>query len=173
MSASLVPQCPHPHLYSFGIDYVQPPMIGLYALANSSMPVESPAVVASFFSSVSATVATTLPNFVLATPTYTTPPYAFNTSVPATLGEIVDSELATSTYWPLAVSPALPTLFDAYTLIETNSQGQVVTSTYHLTEPSVVLGEPPGWSGARMLHTSIAALCISLLVAICASVWVF
>jgi hypothetical protein len=165
-------------MHSFGIDYVQPPMIGLYALTNASAPVESPAVVVSFLSSVSATYPTTLPNYLLATPTYTTPPYTFNTSVPAPLGEIVDSELGTSTYPPMVVSPtigatALPMLSDQYTLIGTNAQGEVVTSTYHLTESSAVLGEPPGWSGARTRRAPVAALGISLLAAVCAGVWIF
>lgn len=153
-------------------------MIGLYALTNSSAPVESPAFVSAFFSSESATLATTLPNYPLQTPTYTTPPYAFNTSVAATLGEIVDSELATSTYPPMVVSPAigataLPMVSDQYTLIATNAQGSLITSTYHLTEPTVVLGEPPGWSGSRTLRASVAALGISLLAGVCAGVWLF
>lgn len=153
-------------------------MIGLYPLINSSTPVESPSVVALYFSSVSATVATTLPNYPLATPTYTTPPYAYNTSIAATFGEIVDSELATSTYLPLLASPAvdataLPMVSDQYTLIATNGQGQVVTSTYHLTEPSVVLGAPPGWSGAQALRAPIAALGVSSLMAVSAGVWIF
>ena len=153
-------------------------MIGLYALRNSSAPVESPALVNSFLSSVSATVATTLPNYLLATPTYTTPPYTFNTSVPATLGEIVNSELAASTYLPILASPAigptaLPMISDHYTLIATNAQGEVVTSTYQLTEPSVVLGEPPGWSGARSTRAPVAALGFSLLAAVCAGVRIF
>ncbi|KAN0092782.1 hypothetical protein V8E55_003566 [Tylopilus felleus] len=162
-------------VWSFGIDYVQPPMIGLYALLNSSKPVEPPATVSAFFASESATLATTLPNYVLATPTYTTPPYAFNTSVGATLGEIVDSELGTSTYLPMVVSPAigatvLPKVSDQYTLIETNSQGLTITTTYHLMQPTVVLGEPPGWNGAMMPVTPLG---ISLLVAVCAGVWIF
>ncbi|KAG8213028.1 hypothetical protein J3R82DRAFT_11420 [Butyriboletus roseoflavus] len=162
-------------VWSYGIDYVQPPMIGLYALTNSSAPVESPAFIASFFSSASATVATTLPNYLLATPTYTTPPYAFNTAVAATLGEIVDSELGTSTYLPMFASAttgttALPVVSDQYTLIATNAQGQVVTSTYYLTQPSVVLGVPPGWSGAGALRAPVG---ISLLAAVCGGVWIF
>lgn len=152
-------------------------MIGLYALTNPSTPVESSGILASFFSSASATVATTLPNYLLATPTYTTPPYAFNTSVTATLGEIVDSELATSTYLPMLASPAidataLPVVSDQYTLIATNAQGQLVTSTYRLTVPSVVLGVPPGWSGVRTLRAPVAALGISL-VGVCTGVWIF
>ena len=151
-------------------------MIGLYPLTNASTPVESPALVASFFSSV---FPTTLPNYLLATPTYTTPPYTFNTSVAATLGEIVDSELATSTYLPIVVSPAvgataLPMLSDQYTFVATNAQGEIVTSTYHLTESTAVLGEPPGWSGAaRTLGAPVAALGISFLAAVCAGVWIF
>lgn len=153
-------------------------MIGLYALLNSSKPVEPPATVSAFFASESATLATTLPNYVLATPTYTTPPYAFNTSVGATLGEIVDSELGTSTYLPMVVSPAigatvLPKVSDQYTLIETNSQGLTITTTYHLMQPTVVLGEPPGWNGAMMLRVPVTPLGMSLLVAVCAGVWIF
>jgi hypothetical protein len=152
-------------------------MIGLYALANSLEPVQSPAQVSSFFSSASSIVATTLPNYPLPTPTYTTPPYAFNTSIVAVFGEIVDAELATSTYLPILVSPtfnasALPVVSDQYTLIATNANGEVVTSTYHLTQPSVVLGEPPGWSGAGMLRAPVAALGMSLLAAVCAGIWI-
>lgn len=153
-------------------------MIGLYPLSNSSTLDESPTLVAAFFSSVSATVATTLPNYPLATPTYTTPPYALNTSVAAYLGEIVDSELATSTYLPILASPAvgatsLPVVSDQYTLIETNAQGETITSTYHLAEPSVVLGVPPGWSGARTLRAPVTALGVSCLVAVCAGARIF
>ncbi|KAF8183918.1 aspartic peptidase A1 [Pholiota molesta] len=52
----------------------------------------------SFISANSQTVATTLPNFLLPTPSFTTPPYTFNTSVSTTLGGIVSSDLANSTY---------------------------------------------------------------------------
>ncbi|KAF8135033.1 acid protease [Boletus edulis] len=165
-------------VWSFGIDYVQPPMIGLYAITNSSAPVEPPALVSSYFASVSATLATALPNYPLPTPTFTTPPYVFNTSVPAALGEIVDSELATSTYPPLVASPAigatgLPQVSDRYTLIATKADGELVTSIYHLTEPSVALGEPPGWSGAGTLRAPVTALGISLFAAVWAGVQLF
>jgi len=153
-------------------------MIGLYPLINSLAPVESPALVSSYFSSVSATFPTTLPNYLLPTPTYTTPPYTFNTSIAATLGEVVDSELATSTYSPIVVSPtiaatALPMVSDQYTLVGTNAQGQIITTTYHLMEPTVVLGEPPGWSGARTLRAPVSALGVSLLAGVCAGIWIF
>ncbi|KAI9566758.1 acid protease [Boletus coccyginus] len=165
-------------IWSFGIDDVQPPMIGLYPLINSSAPVEPPALVLSYFSSVSATFPTTLPNYLLPTPTYTTPPYTFNTSIAATLGEVVDSELATSTYSPMVVSPAiaatvLPMVSDQYTLTETNAQGQLITTTYHLMEPTVVLGVLPGWGGARTLRAPVSELGVSLLAAVCAGVWIF
>ncbi|KAG1866830.1 acid protease [Suillus subluteus] len=135
---------------SYGIDDQEPPMIGLYPCNNASAPVQPFSVVES---SLSVTIATTLPNFVLSTPTYTTPSYAFNTSVPAVYGEIVQSELATSTYSPLmgtlAVNAtALPQVTGAYTLFVTNANGAVVTSTSHISQPSVTLGVPPGWSGA-------------------------
>lgn len=164
-------------VWSYGIDDEEPPMIGLYAMSNASATVESPTVVSAFFSSISATVATTLPNYVLATPSYTTPPYAFNTSVPATFGEIVASELATSTYAPILISPtfnasALPKVYDAYTLVYTNSEGQSITSTYHVSNPSTALGVPPGWSGAHALGIPYLGLGTSLFITVSSAVWV-
>ncbi|KAI6133594.1 acid protease [Pisolithus croceorrhizus] len=164
-------------VWSYGVDDEEPPMIGLYSTSNASATVESPTVVSAFFSSVSATVATILPNYVLATPSYTTPPYAFNTSVPATFGEIVASELATSTYAPILISPtfnasALPKVYDAYTLVYTNSEGQSVTSTYHVSNPSTALGVPPGWSGANALGIPYLALGTSLFITVSSAIWV-
>lgn len=164
-------------VWSYGIDDEEPPMIGLYAKSNASATIESPTVVSAFLSSVSATVATTLPNYVLATPSYTTPPYTFNTSVPATFGEIVASELATSTYAPILVSPtvnasALPKVYDAYTMVYTNSEGQSVTSTYHVSDPTTALGVPPGWSGAHVIGIPYFGLGISLFIAVSTTVCV-
>ncbi|KIJ62783.1 hypothetical protein HYDPIDRAFT_113882 [Hydnomerulius pinastri MD-312] len=165
-------------VWSYGIDYKQPPMVGLYPRSNQSTLVESPSAVSSFFSAASATVATTLPNYIMSTPTFTTPPYAFNTSVPANFGEIVDSELATSTYKPVIGTPgveatALPKVSDAYTLVVTDAMGDVVTSTYHISQPSVVLGLPPGWSGAQTLRMPYLGLGLSMLAAASAGTWIF
>ncbi|KAF9237664.1 aspartic peptidase domain-containing protein [Melanogaster broomeanus] len=108
---------------SDGVDWQLAPMIGLYPLINHQR-LSSPRILYLRSSLLRLpTVATTLPNYVLATPTFSTPPYAFNTSVPATLGEVVPSELATSTYKPILVTPAigateLPRVSDAYTLID-------------------------------------------------------
>ncbi|KAG1747197.1 acid protease [Suillus paluster] len=165
-------------IWSYGIDYQEPPMIGLYPRNNASAPVQPYAVVQSSLSSESATVATTLPNYPLSTPSYTTPSYAFNTSVPAVYGEIVQSELATSTYSPLigtlAVNAtALPQVSGAYTLLVTNSNGAVVTSTYHVSQPSVALGVPPGWSSAAAsLSVPGAGLAISMVIALVAGTWI-
>ena len=73
-------------------------MIGLYPLSNSTVIDEPYESVSAFLASISATVPTTLPNYLISTPTYTTPAYTFNTSVSATPGKIVKSGLATSTY---------------------------------------------------------------------------
>lgn len=164
-------------IWSYGIDYQEPPMIGLYPYNNASAPVQPFSVVESSLSSESATVATTLPNFVLSTPTYTTPPYAFNTSVPAVYGEIVQSELATSTYSPLigtlAVNAtALPQVTGAYTLFVTNSNGAVVTSTYHISQPLVTLGVPPGWNSAASRSISGVGLAIPILITLVAGTWI-
>lgn len=140
--------------FSLGIDRKQPPMVGFYPLRNASAPPETPDVISSFFSSVSATIATTLPNFVLPTPSFTTPPYAFNTSFSAPAGKIVSSGLATSTYSAalgthhLNVS-AIPTVSPSPTLatfILTDAAGHVSTSISTAVLPSVTLGAPPGWS---------------------------
>lgn len=140
-------------VFSFGIDTKEPPMIGLYPLRNATTPVETPDEVSSFFSSASATVATVLPNFVLSTPTPTTPPYAFNTSIPARVGEIVSSGLAVSTYSAVLNTrhpnaTAIPTVSPSPTLVTfiITSNGQVVTSISTAASPSVTLGAPPGWS---------------------------
>lgn len=152
-------------------------MIGLYAPRNASAVVESSTYISAFLSSESAKVATTLPNYVLATPSFTTPPYTFNTSVPATYGEIVPSELATSTYAPILITPsanlsALPIVSDKYTLIYTNSEGIPVTTTYHVSDPSNALGVPPGWSGARSARISFIGLGASLLLVAATATWI-
>ena len=144
---------------SFGINGKEPPLIGLYQLNNASNLTETPDEVNSFLSIKSATVTTTLPNFVLPTPTYTTPPYTLNTSVPASIGGIVSSGLANSTYTALFgtettlanVSSAFSTIDDTrqvITLLVTNSGGVVATSVSTISSASVTLGVPPGWSNA-------------------------
>jgi len=160
-------------IFSLGIDTKEPPMIGLYPLNNASAPVEPPEAVASFFSTASATVATALPNFVLSTPSFTTPPYAFNTSVKAPPGLIVSSGLAASTYsavlntrhpdaTALPILSPSPTLF---TFIQTNPAGQLVTSVSTATPPSITLGEPPGWtSGAARTHVSARVIVLGMIV---------
>ncbi|KAF8632240.1 hypothetical protein AX15_001990 [Amanita polypyramis BW_CC] len=147
-------------VFSFGINTKEPPMIGLYSPNNGTNATETSADISSFMSSESATIATTLPNFVLLNPTYTTPPYALNSSVPAVVGGIVATGLATSTYSPIVgqsifnvtalpiISPS-PTLM---TLIITNSYGQLSTSISTYATPSVKLGVPPGWNGSGALR---------------------
>lgn len=139
-------------------------MIGLYPLSNATT-VQPPAVVSAFFSTASATVATTLPNSLLATPAYTTPAYAFNTSVPASVGAIVTSDLATSTYSPLLRhaqlnTSALPTAAPSPTLatfIITDPSGVIHTSTSTAAVVTVTLGVPYGsavTNGARASSVS-------------------
>ncbi|KAI6146941.1 cytoplasmic dynein heavy chain 1 [Pisolithus thermaeus] len=53
------------------IDEEEPPMISLYTKSDASATVELPMVVSAFLSSVSAIIATTLPNYILATPSCT------------------------------------------------------------------------------------------------------
>jgi hypothetical protein len=147
---------------SYGINAKEPPLVGFYSLANVSTISESPDMVSSFLSAASATIATTLPNFPLVTPTPTTPPYVFNTSVPVSLGEVVPSDLATSTYSPIVGvnffnASALPTISPSPTLVTltvTNSDGMLSTTVATLT-PSITLGVPPGWNRGTALRTPL------------------
>lgn len=139
-------------------------MIGLYPLYASNVTVESAGAVSSFLASESIMVATTFPNFLVPTPTYTTPPYVFNTSVSAPIGEIVTTGLATSTYSPLlgtlhpnaTALPTMPGLVTLATVVLTDPSGSIHTSTSAIVRPSVVLGVPPGWSAANHIHNPLS-----------------
>ncbi|TFK47833.1 acid protease [Heliocybe sulcata] len=163
-------------IYSYGIDSKEPPMVGLYPLNNATAPVESPAQVSALLSSASATVATTLPNYLLPTPSYTTPAFIFNTSISASIGQIVTSDLATSTYSPILAAPAanlsaIPTVSPSPTLltvVTTDGSGQVITLTSTAATASVTLGVPYGWSASASsrLHAPIVWIllpCLSLI----------
>ncbi|KAG7451143.1 acid protease [Guyanagaster necrorhizus] len=140
-------------LFSYGINTKEPPMIGFYPLKNATNTTESAALISSFLSSASATVATTLPNSLLSTPTYTTPPYTFNSSFSAPTGGIVSTELANSTYSPIFAEyatniSAMPTIAPTNALetyIITDTSGVVTTITSTASIASVTLGIPPGW----------------------------
>ena len=121
---------------SYGIDTKEAPLIGLYPLRNSTAAVQSPSVVSSIFSAASATVETSLPNYLVPTPTYTTPAYIFNTSVTAPPGLLVSSGLSASTYSPLLGTgylniSAIPTVMPSPTLLTflITESGGVSTST--------------------------------------------
>ncbi|KAJ7931483.1 aspartic peptidase A1 [Mycena leptocephala] len=148
-------------IFSYGINSKEAPLIGFYALNNATEIVEATAV-AAFLSSVSATVATTLPNALLSTPVFATPSYGFNSSVIASTGGIVTSALATSTYsaifgQKLAKVTSLPAITPAPTVTTitlTDAQGAVTTTTSSLVA-AITLGVPPGWNAA-MLDYSLA-----------------
>ncbi len=137
---------------SFGINTKEPPMIGFYPLSNATTISQTPQQVLSFLSSASAAVPTTLPNFLISTPTYSTPPYTFNASLAAsaTPGKVVPTGLATSTYSPLLNAldrnaTAIRTLTPSptvLTLILTDTGGHTVTTTSTASERSVTLGLP-------------------------------
>ena len=150
-------------------------MIGLYPLRNSTAAVQSPSVVSSIFSAASATVETSLPNYLVPTPTYTTPAYIFNTSVTAPPGLLVSSGLGASTYSPVLGTgylniSAIPTVVPSPTLLTflITESGGVSTSISTASQASITLGVPPGWSNsAGMLHvpvkTVMFASCLLLL----------
>ncbi|PBK75653.1 acid protease [Armillaria solidipes] len=164
--------------FSYGINNKEPPMIGFYPLKNATNGTESAALISSFFSSASATVATALPNSLLSTPTYTTPTYTFNSSISAPTGGIVSTELANSTYSPIFAQfatniSAMPTIAPTDTLetyIITDTSGVVTTITSTASVASVTLGIPPGWtSGVASLHAPLSRtrlLCFLLPVAL-------
>ncbi|KAI0649100.1 acid protease [Trametes meyenii] len=141
-------------IFSFGINTKEAPMIGFYPVNNATAPIEPYASVSAFLASYSATVATTLPNFPLATPAPTTPAYAFNASVPASAGALVRSGLATSTYAPLLASrhpnatalPAITPSPTVATFILTDTSGRTLTSVSTASQASVTLGVPAGWA---------------------------
>ncbi|KAF8505186.1 aspartic peptidase domain-containing protein [Gautieria morchelliformis] len=92
-------------VFSFGISGHEPPLIGLYPLFNTTLLTDTPESLASLFSSLSATVATTVPPVLLPTPSFSTPPYAFDTTQTPlpTRGQISpsQSDLGAATYSPL------------------------------------------------------------------------
>ncbi|KAK2463404.1 hypothetical protein APHAL10511_004490 [Amanita phalloides] len=144
-------------VFSFGINTKEPPMIGLYSLSNGTNMTETAAAVSSFLSLESATIATTLPNVILPTPTYAIPSYIFNSSIPAPVGGIVSSGLATSTYSPILGHnvTALPTISPSPTLMTltfTNSIGRLTTSVSTEAVAEATLGVPPGWNGCGTLR---------------------
>lgn len=135
-------------------------MIGLYSLQNATNVSESSDSVSAFFSSISATVATTLPNFLLSTPSYPTPSYGLNASVIAPTGGIVATALATSTYSAIFGKSinvsAIPTISPTPTLatfIITYASGLVSTSVS--VQPSITLGVP-GWNAGSALRVPLA-----------------
>ncbi|KIK63098.1 hypothetical protein GYMLUDRAFT_41409 [Collybiopsis luxurians FD-317 M1] len=164
-------------VFSYGIDSLEPPMIGLYPLSNVTVP-ENTSLVSSFIASASEIFGTTLPNSLLATPSPTVPAYSLNTSVPAFTGGIVETALATSSYSAIfgavtsvpdpstlnlsaiaLINPA-PTVA-TYTI--TDSAGAVSTSISHISIPSVVLGVPPNWNSAILtVRASVHVLLLSV-----------
>ncbi|KAF8808731.1 acid protease [Phlegmacium glaucopus] len=170
-------------IFSFGINGKEPPLIGLYPLHNASNLTETSDVVNAYLSLNSTPIATTLPNFILSTPTFTTPPYALNTSVSASIGGIVSSGLANSTYTTLfgerttlANTSALPTINSTrqvVTLILTDAAGDVATTVSTIPAPTVTLGVPPGWSGNARSKFDIDVMSLAIIVGFVHFFWTF
>ena len=146
--------------------------MGLYSLHNATTLQQDPAFVNSFISSNSETIITTLPNSLLSPPTYTTPPYALNTSVTVQPGEIVLSELGTSTYSPMigTVATPKPTAVPLVTLTPTvvtlivTNNGSVSTTVSTAPGDQATLGIPYGWtSGSPGRYTTPSLVTTGLL----------
>ncbi|CEL55480.1 Aspartic protease OS=Phaffia rhodozyma GN=pr1 PE=1 SV=1 [Rhizoctonia solani AG-1 IB] len=161
-------------IFSYGIDTKEPPKIGLYSV-SPDVVVDTEETISQSLSVESATFATTLPNYVLPTPTYTTPPYLFsptpspilsssNTtprpsetsttststfeySVP-TLGELAPSGLGASTYSALLTRTTPLPSAHAPVVVVTDSNGSATTQP--LPMQSVVLGGPEKSSASRV-----------------------
>ncbi|EJD06572.1 acid protease [Fomitiporia mediterranea MF3/22] len=145
-------------IFSYGIDGKEVPMIGFYPLTNTTAITQTPQQISSFFSSFHLTIATTLPNSLLSTPSATTAPYIFNTSIPASVGAIVTSGLGDDNYSAILMgdpvninTSALPVITPPptlVTLIVTDKSGAVLTSVEHVPTSSIALGVPPGQSSS-------------------------
>jgi hypothetical protein len=122
----------------------------------------------------------TLPNSLLSTPTFTTLPYAFNTSVPASIGGLVNSGLATSTYKAILAhaqesngfnASAIPTISPTPFVITITTDGKTTTETLPVT--AVPLGLDYQNAGSSLLSrvemTCVIVLVVQVLFAL--SVW--
>jgi len=148
-------------IFSFGIDGKEPPLIGIYPL-NTTNTTQSTADIASFLSANSATLTTTLPNYILSTPTFTVPTFALNSSVSASIGAIVSSGLANSTYNAIfgertsltnfSALPAITPPPNVVTIVVTNPAGDVSTTISFRSMAAVTLGLPAGWSTGSILQ---------------------
>ncbi|KAG8763565.1 hypothetical protein FRC11_001766 [Ceratobasidium sp. 423] len=162
-------------IFSYGIDTKEPPKIGLYSV-SPDVVLDTEETVSQSLSVESATFATTLPNYVLPTPTYTTPPYLFSptpsptqsgsTTTPSlsgtatspaststfeysvpTLGEPASSGLGASTYSALLTyTTPLPSAH-APVVVVTDANGSATTQPMPMQ--SVILGGPEKSSANR------------------------
>ncbi|KAF8526310.1 acid protease, partial [Hysterangium stoloniferum] len=168
-------------VFSHGIAGLEPPLIGLYPLSNTTEYTDTPAGLSSLFSSLSATIATTAPPVLLPTPTFSTLPYIFNTSITPlpTVGQVLPTQVSAgnSTYSPLftqavgtshglallrnaSALPALDAPSTIATLTMTDSLGVVhITTSTASTIPTAALGQPPG---SFNFNAGLAVVCPQL-----------
>ena len=132
-------------------------MIGFAPMRNNSAPAVSPDAVSSFLASESLVIQSTLPNVLLPTPTYSTPPYLFNASMTVPT-RLASSGIGASTYSRLitkATITYLPTITPSPTLMvftTTNESGLTVITTSSATMASVALGVPRASSASIIVH---------------------
>ncbi|EJD49793.1 acid protease, partial [Auricularia subglabra TFB-10046 SS5] len=168
-------------VFSFGIDTREPPLLGLFSLADAaarqaalgttstSTTATSTASVARMSDNEEPTtssgafplITTTLPNSLLDEPTLTTSPYLFATTDPLpTPGG--SSGFGTSTYAP-ALRPLNATgipgvALPVSTITTTNTQGETFTTTVPIPLPSLILGRPGAASPRHDAPKSLFAL---------------
>lgn len=153
-------------------------MIGFYPLTNTSTISENATFLSSFFSSHSATIATALPNSLLPTPSASTTAYLFNTSIPASIGDLESSELGASTYSPLlGATPtinvnAIPLITPAPTVVTlsvTDPMGSVSTTVEAIATSSIQLGL--GNAASRLSLSSSVPTIVSIWAVMMFSMW--
>ncbi|KAG9093523.1 hypothetical protein FS749_014245 [Ceratobasidium sp. UAMH 11750] len=115
-------------VFSYGIDNKEPPKIGLYPLPQAAVD-DTPEIVSYSLSAESATFATTLPNFVLPTLTYTTPPYLFSPSPSPTLTSAQSSTTSTTLGSSISTSSTPTFIYSVPTLGQLEHSG-LGASTY-------------------------------------------
>ena len=166
------------YLPSYGIAGHEPPLIGLYPLSNTTAPTDTLGSLYSLFSSLSATISTTVPPILLPTPTFSTPPYTFNTMATPlpTLGQVApaDSDLGASTYSALfqqATASGLATLVNVTalavvnppttlaTIVSTDALGAVHTTISTASSvPTGLLGKPTNFNANNARGTRFRLL---------------
>jgi len=156
-------------VFSYGINNKEPPKIGLYQLSNGTTGTDTEEGISFSLSVESATYATTLPNVVLPTPTYTTPPYLFSltsssassvSSGPSETGPSLNSSTSTFIYSVPTLGQPVRTGLGAstYSALLTRSAGTAAPQLPIARESVVVLTDLSGSVATQPIPMQTAVL---------------